>query len=80
MTLTGKQSAGHLSDLVKVENDVAEILEEMSYELEHLECFDREQRAELHTILRAIQADTRTHHDIVSSLAGDQNGEYIRNA
>ena len=78
--MTDDRTSRGFTDLIKIEDDVVGILDSMSYELEHLDCFDREQRAEIHTILRAIQADTRKHREIVSSLSGEENGEYIKNA
>ncbi|MFP4356430.1 MAG: hypothetical protein ACLFUJ_15035 [Phycisphaerae bacterium] len=65
-----------LADLVQMEDDLAALLQDMAYDVEHTEQFDREQRAELHTILRALQADTEMHRGIIAVIA--RNGEYVK--
>ncbi len=71
-----QRQTSELSELVKLEEDIASILQEMAYDTSHTESFDREQRAELHTILRALQADSELHRGILAVLA--KGGEYVR--
>lgn len=54
---------------VGVEAGIVQALSESAEELAHTECFDQEQRAELYTILEAIQADTASHQKVIDLLA-----------
>jgi hypothetical protein len=54
---------------VGVEAGIVRALSESADELAHAECFDQEQRAELYTILQAIQADTANHRQMIDLLA-----------
>jgi len=69
-----------LSELIHLETELASILAAMAYDVEHMECFDCEERAEIYTILHALQADTRKHSDTVSLLADRRRGEYVHDA
>ncbi len=66
---TADPSGGSLvttsSEALNVEEALIQALEATSEELQHTECFDSEERAELYTILKTLIADTQTHQQIV---------------
>ena len=67
-----------LASLVQMEDKLASLLGDMAYDAEHTDSFDGEIRAEIHTILRALQADTEMHRGLVALLA--RGGEYVGDA
>lgn len=56
------------STLFDIEADLAATLSETVDEIEHMDCFDPEQRAELYTILRAMVSDTQQHRTSLAKL------------
>jgi hypothetical protein len=63
------------SPAIELEEKLSSLLRDIAYDIEHSEAFDTEQRAELHTILRALQANNEMHMGVVQILA--RNGEYV---
>ena len=56
------------SALRDLESELTAFLTETVDEVEHSEFFDGEQRAELHTILKAMLADTQHHRYAIEQL------------
>ena len=74
MTPTEKQVVD-LSGCIEMEEKLSSLLGDIAYDIEHSEEFDTEQRAELHTILRALQADNEMHMGLIRLLS--RGGEYV---
>jgi hypothetical protein len=60
---------------VSVESSIAEMLSRTSREISFSECFDDEQRAEIYTILHALDTDTQAHRQLVGRWVNQQTGE-----
>jgi hypothetical protein len=60
--------------MIRLEDDLAAALDEAAHQIAHAECFDLEQRAEVYTILHAIQTDTAAHRQIVGQWVNDTTG------
>jgi hypothetical protein len=71
-----EQLASGLHELMELENRLAGELADLLADVEHTETFDAEQRAEVYTILKALQADTELQRGMVNLLA-HQAGEYV---
>ncbi len=56
------------SHIVHLETQITQSLTEAAQEIEYVDCFDKEQRAEVHTILRAMLADTKVHRSLLDML------------
>ncbi len=70
-------------DITKVgelEDRLSAMLYEAANEVAHTDCLDDEQRAEVYTILRALQADGEMHRGILSLLSRRLGGEYVADA
>lgn len=61
-----------LSGIADMEEQLAQRLHQASKEIDHMDCFDDEQRAEIYTILKALKDDTRAHCDIVGQWISDR--------
>lgn len=59
---------GSVETLAGVEQDLAATLSATSEEIAHSECLDAEARAEVYTILEAIQADSQVHQEAIRKL------------
>jgi hypothetical protein len=68
-----------LSEINELQEQLTAMLVETLDEVQHIDCLDHEQRAEVYTILKALQADARLHSRVLSVLSG-QGGEYIADA
>ncbi len=55
--------------LAQLEEQLSGMLRAASEEVEHVECFDDEQRSEMYTILRALRADTELDRALVDLVA-----------
>jgi len=62
------------SHIVNLEMEINQSLTEATRDIEYVETFDQEQRAEVHTILRAMLADTQVHRSLLDRL-GEQLGK-----
>jgi hypothetical protein len=60
---------GEVQLLAGVENQFAATLTATSDQIAHSECLDVEERSEVYTILKAIQADTKLHRETLEMLA-----------
>lgn len=60
---------GEVQLLAGVENQFAATLTATSDQIAHSECLDVEERSEVYTILKAIQADTKLHRETLDLLA-----------
>jgi hypothetical protein len=67
--MTNMQIGLHMSELAGVENRLASTLNTTTDQVSRMECLDQEQRAEIYTILKAIQQDTQVHQAMVDALA-----------
>jgi len=63
-----------VSDLKKLEDELAAMLARTAGEVDHAECFDQEQRAEVYAILSALRADTQAHRTMLDRLAAQDGG------
>ena len=55
-------------DVANLEAGLAAMLGRTAMEVEHVECFDEEQRAEIYAILQALRSDTDLHRGMVEAL------------
>ena len=55
------------SSLRALEADLAAVLGETIDDIEHVECFDAEQRAEVYTILTAMLTDAAKHGSVLEA-------------
>ncbi len=63
-----------------VEDQLAATLSCTSDELNHMECLDEEQRAEIYTILQTLKSDTQAHRAVAGKLGhyvSDSAGQYV---
>jgi len=63
---TAQVPPSDLATLTRLEELSADQLAKIQYELDHTDCFDDEQRAEIYTILQALRDDTRAHLDVLA--------------
>ena len=71
---TAQTTQPDLAALARLEENLADRLAKIQYELDHTDCFDPEQRAELYTIVQALRDDTKAH---INFLAQAQTpGQY----
>ncbi|GAG45951.1 unnamed protein product, partial [marine sediment metagenome] len=61
--------APEMSTFTGMEHELAVALRATADEIARAECFDSEQRSEVYAILRALQADTTVHGELVEQLA-----------
>ena len=66
--------------IVDLESQITQSLTQAAQEIEYVECFDREQRAEVHTILRAMLADTKVHRSLLDRLGRQLAKEEVADA
>jgi len=65
---SGINSEVSVPDVASLEASLAEMLGKTAREVDHVECFDQEQRAEIYAILQALQSDTNVHRGMVETL------------
>ena len=71
-----KDNSGHLfSDLARIEQGLVDTVQAAAREVQHTECLDNEQRAEVYSILHALRNDTEAHRQIVGQWVNDSTGE-----
>ena len=58
-----------------IEAQLESALREVVDEIERVECFDSEQRAEVYTILQAMLSDCRAHRAVIERLPAEQAEE-----
>jgi len=58
---TAQTTPPDLTALARLEENLADQLVKIQYELDHTDCFDDEQRAEIYTIVQALRDDTQAH-------------------
>jgi len=58
-----------------VERGLAETLARTAQQVQHAECFDQEQRAEIYAILQALKTDTEAHRIVAEFLARRLRGK-----
>jgi selenocysteine lyase/cysteine desulfurase len=63
------RETGGLSALATLEHRLSAKLAETADEIQHVECFDDEQRAEIFAILQALRTDTEAHRAMADLLA-----------
>lgn len=59
-----------IAALKHLEEQLALQLDQTAHEIEHMDCFDDEQRAEIYTILQALREDSQAHRHAVAAWAG----------
>ncbi|MCL2700122.1 MAG: hypothetical protein FWE88_00340 [Phycisphaerae bacterium] len=77
MTTAQTSQPSDLAALAKLEEHLADQLAKIQYELDHTDCFDPEQRAEIYTIVQALREDTQAH---LSFLAQAQSAGQFASA
>ena len=71
-----KDNSGHLvSDPERIEQGLVDTVRAAAREVQHTECLDEEQRAEVYSILHALKNDTEAHRQIVGQWVNDTTGE-----
>lgn len=80
--MIGRQVTDELitSQIVDLEMQITQSLTEAAQEIEYVDCFDAEQRAEVHTILRAMLADTRVHRSLLDRLGSQLSKKEVADA
>ena len=68
MTRLQGGAAADVREMQGIEFRLAVVLGRTAEQIAHSECLDIEQRAEVYTILDAIQADTRVHRKTIKLL------------
>ena len=71
---TAQTTQPDLATLARLEEDLADQLAKIQYELDHTDCFDPEQRAEIYTIVQALRDDTKAHIQFL--VQAQQAGQY----
>ena len=71
---TAQTTQPDLAALARLEEDLADQLAKIQYELDHTDCFDDEQRAEIYTIVQALRDDTKAHIQFL--VQAQQAGQY----
>ncbi len=61
-----------VSDVVGIEQQLALTLSIASKAIDHMDCFDAEQRSEIYTILQALRQDTAAHCTLVGQWVRDR--------
>jgi len=59
-----------IAALRQLEEQLAQRLEQTAHEIQHMDSFDDEQRAEIYTILQALREDSLAHRDALTRWAG----------
>lgn len=80
--MVGRQLTNGLvtSHIVNLESQITQSLTEAAQEIEYVECFDEEQRAEVYTILRAMLSDTKVHRSLLDRLGSKLGKEEVADA
>jgi hypothetical protein len=68
MTRLQGGAAADVREMQGIESRLAVALDRTADQIAHSECLDVEQRAEVYTIIDAIQADTRGHRKTIKLL------------
>ena len=63
-----------LAQAVRMEGGLADMVQATKREVQHTECLDGEQRAEVYTILDALKNDTDAHREVVGRWISDRAG------
>ena len=64
-----------VSNVVNLEQQLALTLSIAAKAVDHMDCFDAEQRSEVYTILQALRQDTAAHCTLVGQWVRDNPGE-----
>jgi hypothetical protein len=64
-----------VSVVMALESGLAETLARTAQQVQHAECFDQEQRAEIYAILQALKTDTEAHRIVAEFLARRLGGK-----
>ncbi len=75
MTAVKDNSGRIFSDLARIEQGLVDTVQAAAREVQHTECLDDEQRAEVYSILHALKNDTEAHRQIVGQWVNDSTGE-----
>lgn len=65
----------HFCQLQKIEQDLAQSMEMIVRQVSHSENLDQEKRAEIYSILQALEIDGHAHREIIGRWVNDQTGE-----
>ena len=75
MTDVKNKSCRLFGDLARIEQGLVDTVQAAAREVQHTECLDDEQRAEVYSILHALRNDTEAHRQIVGQWVNDSTGE-----
>lgn len=62
-----------VSHVARIEEQLAAGLSQAAREIDHMDCFDDEQRAEIYAILKALKDDTAAHRQLVGQWVSDRD-------
>ena len=71
MSYVSDRSSGGLAELAELEKALLGRIDAADTALRRADCFDEEQRAEIHAILDAIRHDSEFHAHYVGSLGSE---------
>jgi hypothetical protein len=66
-----------VSNVVNIEQQLALTLSIAAKAVDHMDCFDAEQRSEIYTILQALRQDTAAHCTVVGQWVRDNPSDPI---
>lgn len=69
MSLAESHIPGQLRHAAAMESSLLSQIHSVADDLQRVDCFDEEQRAEIHAILEAMKHDSESHSAIVQYLA-----------
>ena len=74
MRQENEKQSSEVARMARLEDDLAAAIERAAHQIAHAECFDLEQRAEVYSILHALQADSAAHRQILGQWVSDVAG------
>lgn len=72
--MTGSMGSyiSEIDGVAKLEQELVACLCQTARTIEHMDCFDQEQRAEIYTILKALRDDTQVHSEAMGRWASER--------
>ena len=74
MRQENEKQSSEVARMARLEDALAAAIERAAHQIAHAECFDLEQRAEVYSILHALQADSAAHRRILGQWVSDVAG------
>ena len=76
MRQENEKQFSEMSRMARIEEDLAAAIEQAADQIAHAECFDLEQRAEVYSILHALQADSAAHRQLLGQWVSEPAGAH----